>query len=602
MAFAPLLVQPAATVVVPPAMTTLPVGPSLAAPSMAGSLAMAQPVAGPPASGLVPSPSVSQPMVGLSNLGLSVGLPPPVTRWLSSPSLDEDLDSNDSQQPVPWQECVPVVDCRHQQVESSSTYNLWTSPPCRVTVRPRNPCSFWDEVKTQASEAGGRGLLDRAGRPRCTAGDTTLALGGGATGVDWMACPASEGGAWVVQKDHVLPQGKVSTLSMFKAVPNLGLVNRHDEFAWRAIQDLWDQVAKYGLGSAQFMQALRALSTDLLPPFDIKHIGQVLFQPVQYVIFKKYWTQTAVKVVGSNRLLPQADPRYGMGVDALLGEHAFSNPDFQATWDTAVLELCQNAGFGALVKTIEAASPAPQCTTIVQGPGEPFMPFVEKVVAALEKQVEDIALRESFCKMLVWFNVNSDCWKIIDALPGTRWWQTWSMHVLRRVLWTTECLLWKLLHSQARCPQGADNGKGIKIRARKSKVCPSQQVYGTFLCSGCLKAGHCSDQCRAKFHANGQPLVGPGNGKKSAQRNCTLTQVIPPGHDAGSGLPRQLRGITRGSAGVDVHTTSTVILESCCEHKVPLDVLGPLGQGLGVLHVGRSSVTHQGIFVSPESH
>lgn len=173
------------------------------------------------------------------------------------------------------------------------------------------------------------------------------------------------------------------------------------------IQDLQVQVVKYGLGSEQVMQNLTVIALDLLAPFDIKHIVQALFQPVQFAIFMKYWTQAATKVAGNNRLLPQGGPSYGMKVGALLKEQAFSNPDFQATWDSAVLEQCQSVGFGALLKTIEAASPVPQRTTIIQGSGEPFLPFTEKLAVALEKQVEDIVLRETLCKMLIWFNSNS---------------------------------------------------------------------------------------------------------------------------------------------------------------------------------------------------
>lgn len=50
---------------------------------------------------------------------------------------------------------------------------------------------------------------------------------------------------------------------------------------------------------------------------------------------------------------------------------------------------------------------------------------------------------------------------------------------------------------------------------------------------------------------------------------------------------------------MDVHTTATVILESCPVYKVPLDAFGPLGQGFSALLAGRSSVTLKGIFVHP---
>ncbi|NXJ28961.1 POK9 protein, partial [Dicrurus megarhynchus] len=54
-----------------------------------------------------------------------------------------------------------------------------------------------------------------------------------------------------------------------------------------------------------------------------------------------------------------------------------------------------------------------------------------------------------------------------------------------------------------------------------------------------------------------------------------------------------------GSAGVDVCTADTVIVDSPAVHKVPLGAHGPIGQGLSALLLGRSSATLQGIFVHP---
>ena len=96
----------------------------------------------------------------------------------------------------------------------------------------------------------------------------------------------------------------------------------------------------------------------------------------------------ADKAAAENVVRPQEDPRYGVGTDALMGQHRFSSPDLQATWDPLILEQCQKTGFAAIVKTIEAAAPKPKYVKITQGPREPFLQFVEKVAVALEKQVK----------------------------------------------------------------------------------------------------------------------------------------------------------------------------------------------------------------------
>lgn len=101
-----------------------------------------------------------------------------------------------------------------------------------------------------------------------------------------------------------------------------------------------------------------------------------------------------------------------------MGKGIFSNPDVQATWDPRILEQGQKIGIGALLKTIETAAPKPQYVKITQGIKEPLLPFVEKIAAALEKQVEDDNLRQILCKKLAKDNANEDCRQIIEALLG----------------------------------------------------------------------------------------------------------------------------------------------------------------------------------------
>lgn len=56
--------------------------------------------------------------------------------------------------------------------------------------------------------------------------------------------------------------------------------------------------------------------------------------------------------------------------------------------------------------------------TIQPGDKEPFLQFVEKVAVAIKKQVYGENLWQILCKQLARDNVNEDCWKIIEVLPG----------------------------------------------------------------------------------------------------------------------------------------------------------------------------------------
>lgn len=101
----------------------------------------------------------------------------------------------------------------------------------------------------------------------------------------------------------------------------------------------------------------------------------------------------ADRTAAENMQRPQADPRYAVGSDTLMGQHRFSSPDLQAAWDPLILEQCQTIGFAAMLKTMEATAPRQRYVKITQGPREPFLQFVEKVAVALEKQIEDDSLR-----------------------------------------------------------------------------------------------------------------------------------------------------------------------------------------------------------------
>lgn len=195
------------------------------------------------------------------------------------------------------------------------------------------------------------------------------------------------------------------------------------------------------------------------------------------------------------------------------------------------------------------------------------------------------------------FNSNSECWRIIDALPGDLSLVDMAMACVKAGAVDHRVSTLVVAKQPGQVPSGGGCWKN-KNKGKKQQGEPKPAGMGAnFLCARCLKAGHLGSQYRSKFDTNGQPLAGPGNGRKSAKRNCAPNKSDSSGHGASLSLPSRLGDITHGSAGMDVCTTGTVILESSSEHKVPLDVLEPLEQGLGTLLVGTSNVTHQGIFV-----
>ncbi|KAL2311256.1 hypothetical protein Nmel_002953, partial [Mimus melanotis] len=188
-----------------------------------------------------------------------------------------------------------------------------------------------------------------------------------------------------------------------------------------------------------------------------------------------------------------------------MGRHRFSSPDMQATWDPLILEQCQKIGFAAMLKTMEAAAPKQRYVKITQGPREPFLQFMEKIAAVLEKQVEDDNLRQLLCKQLAKDNANLDCAKIIQALPGdpsmTEMIQACAkVGTIDHEISTIAAVMWQ--HQKI---LGGNNKKqGKKNYKNKQKRQQQKANMPTFLCAKCKKPGHYTNQCRTEMPAPGQ--------------------------------------------------------------------------------------------------
>lgn len=215
--------------------------------------------------------------------------------------------------------------------------------------------------------------------------------------------------------------GDKMAFPVFKAVPNSGQNYSHQVFAWKVVQDLQAKVTKFGINSPEVMQLMQlicVINADLLAHYDIMHLATILFQPVQHGVFQNTWRQLAEQTALNNMQLPQQDPHYVVGVDALLSHGPFANPHLQAQWDPLVLTHAQQTGMSAVIKRVEMAAPKPRYVPVRQGIKEPFLQFVEKIAASIEKQTDDENLRQVLCKELARDNENEDCQKIIEALPG----------------------------------------------------------------------------------------------------------------------------------------------------------------------------------------
>lgn len=198
----------------------------------------------------------------------------------------------------------------------------------------------------------------------------------------------------------------------------------------------------------------------------------------------------------------------------------------------------------AIIKTAELAEPKQRYTTIKQGPKEPFLSFVEKLQAAVDRQVFDAHLRGLLVKQLVCDNANADCQELIETLPGDPTSETMitacaKVDSVEQKMTALAVAMATARIQDQKCYECGQNGHVRLICPRKNKEVSkavSRPDYDTasVICFKCGKKEHFSRQCHSKYHSNGQPLQ-QGNDKRS-MKGHVQTQMPPSAmpHNPGS--------------------------------------------------------------------
>ncbi|XP_040466372.1 uncharacterized protein LOC121095515 [Falco naumanni] len=223
----------------------------------------------------------------------------------------------------------------------------WDLCPACITVRSYNPISFWQKVKAQALQEGNWDFSETINTPMSEpAAHPSIA----------MVFPVVRGGDTAQ-----------------------GIMNEHKMYSWKVIQDLQKCVAQCGPNSPATMQLIRLLTMEVVTPYHIAMLAQIMFQPMQCTAFKTIRAQKADAQALRNLQFPQDDVRFGNGSDVLTEMRQFSNPQHQAQWHLLVLEQVKAVGIEALIWMAELAEPKAKYTMIRQGAREPFLQFVGKL-------------------------------------------------------------------------------------------------------------------------------------------------------------------------------------------------------------------------------
>ncbi|XP_023790778.1 endogenous retrovirus group K member 113 Gag polyprotein-like [Cyanistes caeruleus] len=343
---------------------------------------------------------------------------------------------------------------------------------------------------------------DSARNRQYSAGETSSSQG-------TVSAPVTSNGQ--DHRDAVTSQGGLQAFPVIKGNSRTGLTTK-------TVMGIRDKVAQHGLGSQEVMHMIHILNSEPLVLYDIRYIAQVLFQPIQFEIFEDNWSQIPIKVAGQNSQLRQEDSRFRIGPDLLTGIGNFSNPDSQVTFHLLMLEQCQRTGFAALMKTIELSAPKQKFATIVQGPKEPYMQFIEILSASLEKQVDEPDLRRLLLTELARSNASDDCKRIIQALPGDP--SVAQMAQACANMGTPDCKVAALVTALPGSSKGQKGKQQKQETARATEKQGKQKQKGkapSFLCAWCRWPNHFAEACTVKFETKGQPLPDQGNTKLSSK-------------------------------------------------------------------------------------
>lgn len=170
-----------------------------------------------------------------------------------------------------------------------------------------------------------------------------------------------------------------------------------------------------GRGSHYFWQLLEAtFAAHTLLRHNIRNIVGCLLTPADYLLWERYWKKQliALATVSQNDLL-----KPNLIFEQIAGEGNYLRPTKQFDIPAATLREIASTVKASLLLVQDETVPVQSFTNIKQGVEESFTKFVDRLKAALEKQLESPEARKEMLVKMALLNANSTTKPILRALP-----------------------------------------------------------------------------------------------------------------------------------------------------------------------------------------
>ncbi|XP_053818641.1 endogenous retrovirus group K member 6 Gag polyprotein-like [Vidua chalybeata] len=151
-------------------------------------------------------------------------------------------------------------------------------------------------------------------------------------------------------------------------------------------------------------------------PHDLRYIAKALFAPTECDLWEIHWKKL-LKPLLRKYDLAEVVGEGDEAMEALAGEGEFSSPEDQILLAQELLQDIAGAGKEALLKIPDGKIPLQNFSSIMQGPEETFITFVDRLKEAIERQIDNAEARAALLRKMAISNSNSETKKILRALP-----------------------------------------------------------------------------------------------------------------------------------------------------------------------------------------